>query len=190
MQLKDACSLGEKAMTNLDSILKIRAVTLLTKVPLLKAMVFPVVMCWCESWTIKKAEHQRIDAFQIVVLKKTLESPLDYKEIKPVNHKENQPQIFIRKADAESEAPMFWPLDVKSWLIGKHPGARKNGRQEEKGAAEDEMVGWHHWLNGLEFEQTPGDGEAQGSLACCRLWDHKESDATEWLYNNNIHGRR
>ena len=120
--------------------------------------------------------------FWTVVLEKTLESPLDCK-IKPVNHKVNQPWIFIRRTDAET--PILWPPDEKSQLFGKYHGAGKNWRQKEKRAAEDEMVGWHHQLNGHEFKQAPGDGEGQGSLACCSPWGCKDSDKTEWLNNNN-----
>ena len=101
-----------------------------------------------------------------MVLEKTLEGPLDSKEIKPVNPKENQSWIFTGRTDAEAEAPILWPPDVKSWLTGKDPDAGKDWRQE-KGMTEDEMVGWHHWLNGHEFEQTLEDSEGQGSLACC-----------------------
>ena len=102
-----------------------------------------------------------------MVLEKTLESPLDCKEIKPVNPKGNQFWIFIRRTDAEAEAPILWPPDVKSRLIRKGPDAGKDWKQEEKGMTEDEMVGWHHWLNGHELEQFPGDGEGQGNLVCC-----------------------
>jgi len=123
--------------------------------------------------------------FQTVVLEKTLESPLDSKEIKPVNPKGNQPWIFIGRTEAEAEAPIIWPPDVKSWLIGKDLDAGKDWGQEEKGAIEDEMVGRHHQLNGHEFEQTPRDSEGQGSLACCSPWSCKETDMTEWLNNNN-----
>ena len=137
---------------SLDSILKNRGFTLLTKVHLVKAMVFLVVMYGCDSWTIKKAEHQRIDAFGIVVLKKTLESPLNCKEIQPVNPKGNQSWIFTGRTDAEAEAPKLWPPDAKNWLTGKIPDAVKDWRQEEKGKTEDEMVGWHHWLSSHEFE--------------------------------------
>ena len=101
--------------------------------------------------------------FWIVVLEKTLESPLDCKEIKPVNPAGNQPCIFIGRTDAE--APVLWSPDAKSWLLGKVPDAGKDQRQEEKGMTEDEMIGWHHWLNGHEFGQAPGDSEAHGSLA-------------------------
>ena len=129
------------------------------------------------------------------MLEKTLESPLDCKEIKPVNPKGNQSWIFIRRTDAEAETPILWLPDAKNWLIGKDPDAGKDWRQEEKGMMEDEMVGWHHWLDGHEFEQAPGVGDGQGSLACCSPWDHKESDMTErlnWVLvaSCGIHGRK
>ena len=119
--------------------------------------------------------------FWTVVLEKTLESPLDCKEIQPVHPKGNQSWIFIGRTDAEAEAPMLWPPDAKNWLIGKDPGAGKDWGQEEKGTTEDEMVGWHHLLNGHEFRWTPGVGNGQGGLACCGSWGRKESDTTEWL---------
>ena len=122
--------------------------------------------------------------FWTVLLEKTLESSLDCKKIKPVNPKWNQPCIFIGKTDAKAEAPILWLPDTKSWLIWKDPDAGKYWRQEEKGMTEDEMVGWHHWPNGHEFEQVLGDGEGQGSLACFSPWDHKELDMTERLNNN------
>ena len=115
--------------------------------------------------------------------KKERESPLDSKEIKPVNSKGNQPWIFIGRAAAE--APILWPPDVKSWLIGKDSDDRKGWRKEEKGATEDETVGWYHQLNGHEFEQTPRDREGQRSLTCCSPWSCKELDTTEHL--NNIY---
>ena len=121
--------------------------------------------------------------FQTMVLEKTLQSLLDSKEIKSVNPKRNQPWIFIGRTDAE--APILWPPYVKSWLIWKDPDTGKDRGQEEKGMTEDEMVGWHHWLNGHESEQTPGDSEGQGSLVCCSPWGRRESDVTEWL-NNTI----
>ena len=112
-----------------------------------------------------------------IVLEKTLESPLYSKEITPVNPKGNQPWIFIGRSDVEAEAPILWPSDVKSWLSRKDPDAGKAWEQEEKGATEDEMVEWwHHWLNGHEFEQTPGDSEGQGNLAHCSSWGSKDSD--------------
>ena len=126
--------------------------------------------------------------FWTVVLGKTLESPLDCKEIKLVNSRGNQYWIFIRRTDVESEAPKLRPPDVKYWLIGKYPDAGKDLRQEEKVTTEDEMVGWHwyHWLNGHEFGQALGDGEGQGSLACCCSWGLKESDTTELLNNESF----
>ena len=121
--------------------------------------------------------------FQTVLLEKTLESPLDCKEIIWADPKGNQPWIFIGRTDAEAEAesPILCPPDTKSRLTGKYPDAGKDWGKEEKGTTEDEMVGWHHLLNGHEFEQTPGDGEGQGSLVCFSSWGHQESDTTEWL---------
>ena len=130
-------------MTNLDSILKSRDITLPTKVPTVKAIVFPVVMYGCESWTIKKVEHRNNRYFRTVVLEKTLESPLDSKEIKPVNPKRNQLWIFIGRTDTEAKTPILWPPDANSQLTGKDPDAGKDRRQEKR-ATEDEVVGWHH----------------------------------------------
>ena len=127
-----------------------------------------------ERWAL------RIDAWT-VVLEKTLESPLDCKGIQPVHPKGNRPWIFTGKTDAEAKTSTFWPPDAKNWLIGKDPDAGKDWRWEKKGTTEDEMVGWHHWLDGHEFEQTPEEGEGQGSLACYSPWGLKESDTTERL---------
>ena len=124
--------------------------------------------------------------FWTVVLEKTLESSLDCKEIKPVNPKGNQSWIFIRKTDAEAEAPILWPPDVKSWLIGKDHDAGKDWRQEDKETTEDKLVGWHHWLNRHEFKQALGDGEGQANLEHWSPWDHKEWNMTERLNNNNV----
>ena len=129
-------------MTNLDSILKSRDITLPTKVHLVKAMVFPVVMYGCESWTIRKGEKNW--CFWTVVLEKTLESPLNCKEIQPVHLKGDQSWVFIGRTDVEAETPILWPPDAKSWLIWKNSDAGKDWEQEEKGMTEDEMVGWHH----------------------------------------------
>ena len=115
------------------------------------------------------------------MLEKTLESPLDCKEIQSVHPKGNQSWIFLGRNDAESETPILWPPDVKSWLIGKDPAAGKDWRQEEKGTTEDEMVGWHHRLSGRGFRWTLGVGDGQGGLACYSPWGHKELDTTEWL---------
>ena len=131
----------------------------------------------CGSWTIKKAEHQKNWCVRIVVLEKTLESPLDSKEIKPVNPTGNQPWILTERTDAEAEAPILWPLMRRADSLEK-TDAGKDWGQEEKGATENEMVGWHHWLNGHETEQTPGDSERQESLVCCSPWDLKELDMT------------
>ena len=113
-----------------------------------------------------------------MVLEKILQSPLDCKEIKLVNRKENQPWRFIGGTDAEAEAPILWPPDAKTWLFGKDPNAGKDWRQEEKQVTEDETVEWQDKLNGHEFEQIPGDSEGQESLMCCSPWGHKESDTT------------
>ena len=168
-------------MTNLDSILKSRDITLPTQVRLVKAMVSPVVMYGCESWTIKKAERWRIGVFELWCWRRLLTSPLDCKESKPVHPKGNQSWMFIRRTDVEAETPILWPPDVKSWLIWKDPDAWKDWRQEENGMTEDEMVGWHQRLNEHEFEQAPGVGDRQGNLVYCSPWVHKELDTTEWL---------
>ena len=146
-EIKIYMLLGRKAMTNLDSILKNRDMTLPRKVHLVKAMVFPVVMYGCESWTIKKAEHRRIDAFEQWCWRRLLRVPWT----DPVHPKGNQSWIFIGRTDAEAEAPILWPPDAKNWLIWKDPDAGKDWRQEEKGMTEDEMVGWHHRHDGHEF---------------------------------------
>ena len=171
--------LGRKLMTNLDSIFKSRDITLPTKVCLVKAMVFPVVMYGCESWTVKKAECRivLIQCFWIVVLEKTLESPLECKEIQPVHSKGDQSWVFTGRTDVEAETPILGPPDAKSWLIGKDSDAGRDWGQEEKGMTEDEMAG----LDEREFEWTPGVGDGQGGLACCDSWGHKELDTTERL---------
>ena len=141
-------------------------------------VVFPVVM-WeldhKEGWALKNW------CFQTMVLVKTLESPLDWKEIKPVNPKGNQPWGFIGRTDAETDVPVLWLPDVKSQLNGKDPDVGQNWRQEEKGMTENEMVGRHHQLNGHEFDKAPGDGERQGNLEWCSPWGHRESDTTKRL---------
>ena len=115
------------------------------------------------------------------MLEKTLEGPLDCKEIQPVHPKGDKSWVFIGRTDVEAETPIFWPPDAKSWLIWKDPDAGKDWGQEEKGMTEDEMVGWHHWLNGHGFGWTPGVGGGQGGLVCCGSWGHKELDKTERL---------
>ena len=179
-EIKRRLLLERKAVTNLDSILKSRDITLPTKVRLVKVIVFPVVMYGYESWPIKKAEHWRI-VLWTVVLEKTLESPLDCKEIQPVNLKGNQSWVFIGRSDVEAETLIVWPPDVNSWLIWKELDPGKDWRQEEKGTTEDEIVGWHHWHDWREFEYATVVGDGQGSLACCSPWGCKESDTTEQL---------
>ena len=169
--------LGRKVMTNLDSILKIRDMTFSTKVCLVKAMVFPVVIYGCESWTIKKTECWRIDAFELWCWRRVLRVPWTARRSNQSILKEISPQ----RTDAEAETPILWPPDVKYWLIWKDPDAGKDWRQEEKGTTEDEMVGWHHRLNGHEFEWTPGVGDGQESLVWCSPWGCKELDSTEQL---------
>ena len=132
-------------------------------------MVFPVVMYGCENWTMKKAEYQRIDAFWTVVLEKTLESFLDCKRSNQSVLKEINPKYSLEGLKLKLQ---YFGYLVKSQFIGKDPDAGKDWRQKEKGMTKDEMVGWHHRLNGHEFEQTLGDGEEQGSLVCCSPWDH------------------
>ena len=176
--------LGRKAMTNPDSVLKSRDIILPTQGCLVKAMVFPVVMYRYETWTIKKAECWRIDAFELRSWRRFLKVPWTARRSNQSVLKENQLWIFIGRIDFEAQAPILWPPDAKSQVIGKYPDAGKDCRQDEKGMTEDEMVGWHHRLNGHEFEQTPGDGEGLGRLAGCSPWGHKESNTTYWLNNN------
>ena len=119
--------------------------------------------------------------FWTVVLEKTLESPLDCKEIQPVHCEEDQPWNFFGRNDAKAETPVLWPPHEKGWFIGKVSDAGRDWGQEEKGTTEDEMAGWHHWLDGSESEWTLGVGDGQGGPACCDSWGHKGSDTTEWL---------
>ena len=177
MKSKDACSLEEKLWP--PQHIKKQWHYFADKLDIVKAMVFPVVMYGCESWTIKKAECQRIDAFELWCWRR-LESPLDSKEIKPVNPKGNQSWIFIGRTYVEAETPILWPPDMKSWFIRKDPDVGKDWRHEKE-MTEDEMVGCHHRLNGHEFEQALGIGVGQGSLACCSPRGCKESDIPEWL---------
>ena len=132
-----------------------------------------------ESWAPK------IWCFWTMVLEKTLESLLDCEEIQPVHPKGNLSWIYTGRTDAEVEVLITWLPDEKSWLIWKHPDAEKDWRQEEKGITENELVGWHHQLYGNEFEQAPGVGDGQGSLACCSPWGHKELDTSEPLNSSN-----
>ena len=128
-----------------------------------------------EGWALKNW------CFWTVVLEKTLESPLDWKAIQPVHSEGDQPWDFFGRNDTKAETPILWPPHVKTRLIGKDSDAGKDWGQEEKGPTEDEMAGWHHWLDGRESQWTPGVGDGQGGLACCNSWNHKESDTTEQL---------
>ena len=153
-------------------------VTLLIKVHVVKIMVFPVVLYGSESWTIKESWALRNGCSWTVVLEKTFESPLESKEIKPVKPKGNQPWVFTEKADTEAEAPILWPPDSKSWLIGKDPDAGKDWGQEEKGTTEDEMVGWYHWLMDMSLSKL-WEMVKKGSLVCYTV--HGVTKSWTWL---------
>ena len=167
-------------MTNLDSILKNRHY-FANKGPSSPGYGFSSSHIWMwelnykESWALKNW------CFSTAVLEKTLESPLDCKVIQPGHPKGNQSWVFIGRIDVEAETPIFWPPNANSWLIWKDPDAGKDWKHEEKGTTEDEMVGWHHWLDGQEFEQALGVGDGQRSMVCCGPWGRKESDTTERL---------
>ena len=143
-----------------------RDITLLTKVYIVKSMVFPIVMYECESWTIKKAERQRIDTFELWCWRVSWTARRSNQSIL----KEINPEYSLEGLMLKLKLQYFWPPDVKSWLIGKESNARKDWKQQEKGMTEDEMVGWHHWFDGHEFRQTLGVGDGQGSLVCCSPW--------------------
>ena len=177
MILKDSCSLEEKLWQTQTVYWK--EIAFCWQNLYIQSYGFSSSHVWMWELNNKEGWASKNWCIQIVVLEKTLESLLDSKEIKSVNSKGNQPWIFIGRTDAE--APILWPPDVKNWLIWKDLNAGKDWRQEEKGTLEDEMVGWHHWLDGHEFEQAPGFGDGQGSLACYRPWDRKELVMTEQL---------
>ena len=171
-------------MTNLNSILKSKDITLPTNVRLVKVMVFPVVMYGCESWTVKKAERRRIDAIELWCWRRLLRVPWTARRSNQSVHSEgDQPWVFFGRNDAKAETPVLWPPHAKSWLIGKESDAGRDWGQEEKGTTEDEMAGWHHRLEERESEWPPGVGDGQGGLACCDSWGRKESDTTETEMN-------
>ena len=172
--------LGRKVMPNLDSILKSRDITLMTKVHLVKAMIFPVVIYGCESWTIRKAECRRTDAFELWCWRRLLRVPSTARRCNQSILKEIGPEYSLEGLMLKLKL-ILWPPDSKKWLIWKDPDAGKDGRWEKKGMPEDEMVGWLHWLNGHEFEKTPGVGDGEESLVCFSPWDCRKLDMTECL---------
>ena len=181
-EIKRHLLLGRKVMANLDSILTCRDITLPTKVHLVKAMVFSVVMYGCESWTIKKAERRRIDAFELWYWRRLLRVPWTAR-------RSNQSWIFIGRTDAEAESPILWPPDVKNWLIRKDPDAGEDWGQEDKGTTEDEMIGWNHQINGHGFGWTPGVGDGQRGPACCGSWVAKsQTRLNDWTELNSQMG--
>ena len=167
-------------MTNIDSILQIRDITLSTKFYLVKAMAFPVVMYGCESWSIKKVERWRIDAFELYCWRRLLRVPWTARRSNQSILKDISPGCSLEWLMLKMK-PILWLPDDKSWLIWKDPDAGKDWKWEEKGTTEDEMVGWYHWLNGLGFGWILGVGDGQGGLACCSPWGRKELDMTELL---------
>ena len=176
-EIKRRLPLRRKAMTNLDSILKSRNY-FANKGPYSQSYGFSSGHVWMWGLDFRESWAPKNWCFWIVVLEKTLQSPLDCKQIKPGNPKGNQSWMFIGRTDSEAEAPILWLPDMKDWLIWKDPDTGKDWRQEEKWTTEDEMVGWHHWVNGYEFEQAPGVDDGQGGLVCCSPWGHQESDTT------------
>ena len=179
-EIKKHLLLGRKVMTNLDSILKSRHY-FVNKGPSSQGYGFSSGHVWMWELDCEERWVPKNWCFWTVVLEKTLESPLDCKEIQPVHSEGDQSWVFFGRTGAEAETPILWPPHAKSWLIGKDPDAGKDWGQKEKGTTEDEMVGWHHRLNGHGFGWTPGVGDGQGGLACCDSWGCKESDTTEPL---------
>ena len=180
-EIKRRLLLGRKVMTNLDSIFKSRDITLPTEVHLVQAMIFPIVMYGCESWTVKKAERRRIDAFELWCWRRLLRVPWTARRSNQSILKEISPGCSLEGLMFKLKLHYFAHLIRRTDLFGKDPNAGKDWRQEEKGTTEDEMVGWHHWLNGHEFESTLGVGDEQGGLVCCSPWGRKELDTTEQL---------
>ena len=180
-EIRKCLLLGRRVMTNLDSILKTRDITLSTKVRLVKAMVFPVVMYGCESWTVKKADHRRIDTFELWCWRRLLRVPWTARRSNQSILKAISPGISLEGMMLKLKLQYFGHLMWRVDSIGKDSDAGRDWGQEEKGTTEDEMAGWHHQLNGCKFEWTPAVGDGQGGLACCDSWAHKETDKTEWL---------
>ena len=176
-------------MTNLDSIFKSRDITLPTKVHLVKAMVFPVVMYGCESWTVKKGEHRSIDAFELWCWRRLLRVPWTARRCNQSTLKEISPGYTLEGMMLKLKLQYFGHLMRRVDSLEKTVAGRDWG-QEEKGMTEDKLAGWHHWLDGCESEWTPGVGDGQAGLACCNSWGHKESDknwATELNWTDYYH---
>ena len=187
-EIKRHLPLGRKVMTHLDSIFKSRDITLSTKVHLVNAMVFPVVMYGCESWTVKKAGCWRIDAFELWCWRRLLRVPWTAKRSNQSILKEISPGCSLEGLMLKLKLQYFGHLMQRTDSL-EDCDAGQDWRQGEKGMTENEMVGWHHWFNGHEFEQAPGVGDGQGSLVCCSPWGCKELDMTEWLNSLTNWGR-
>ena len=177
-EIKRCLFFGRKVMTNIDSIVKKQRHYFANKGPSSQGYSFSSGHVWMWELDWEEGWAPKNWCFWTVVLEKTLESPLDCKEIQPVHSKGDQSWVFTGRTDAKAETPMLWPPHAKSWLIGKDSDAGRGWGQEEKGMTEDEIAGWHHQLDGHEFEWTPGVGDGQGGLACCDSWGCKESDTT------------
>ena len=179
-EIKRHLLLGRKVMTNLDCILKSRDITLPIKVHLVKAMVFPVVMYGCESWTVKKADHRRIDAFEVWCWRRLLRVPWTARTSNHSILKEISHGISLEGMMLKLKLQYFGHYAI-SWLMGKDSDVGRDWGQEEKGTTEDDMAGWHHRLDGHEFQWTLGVGDGQGGLVYWDSWDLKDSDTTKWL---------
>ena len=186
-EIKRLFLLGRKVMTNLDSILKSRDITSSTKIHLLKAIVFPVVMYGCESWTMKETESWRIDYFELWCWRRLLRVPWTARRSNQSILKEISPECSLEGLMLKLKLQHFGHRIQRTDSLEKTLMLGKDWRQEEKGTTADEMVGWHHWLNAHEFEQAPGAGDGQGGLACCSPWGCKELDRTEWLNWTEAH---
>ena len=185
-EIKRRLLLGRKFITNLDSILKSRDIIFANKVLSSQGYGFSSGHVWMWELDCEESWAPKNWCIWTVVLEKILESPLDCKEIQPVHSKGDQSWMFFGRNDAKAETPVLWPPHGNSWLIGIDSDAERDWGQEEKGTTEDEMAGWHHRLDGREFELTPRVDDGQGGLACCNSWGHKESDMSEQLNWTNL----
>ena len=188
MKLKYSCSLGKKSYERCRQCIKKQRHYFTNKGLYSQSYGFPSSHVWMLELDHKEAWVLKNWCFELWCVEKTLESPLDFKEIQPVHPEGNQFWIFIRRIDAEAETPILWPPDAKNWISGKDPNAGKDWRWEEKGMTEDEMVGWHRWLNGHEFEYSLRGSKGQGGLAC-RPWGCKETQLSDWTTTKHLHSR-